>query len=128
MMWVCVALLFGVTLADPDVVAVSGGRILGVRDANNDVRFWKGVPFGAPTGPARRFMPPIPPSAWPDVLNCTVFGPGCVSDHHGVDVAPVQSEDCLNLNIYVPLRASLQVRSTFPISSGLRGSQTRLFL
>ena len=101
--------LFVACCAEDDIIDIEAGRILGVRDAAADLRTWKGVPFGEPTGPARRFQAPVAKAAWPGVLNCTAFGPGCYSDHHNVDTAPIQSEDCLNLNLYVPLAASLQV-------------------
>lgn len=104
-----VAIALVLCAAEDDIVAVGGGRVLGVRDSSNDIRFWKGIPFGASTGGKGRFQPPVPRASWANVLNCTVYGAGCISDHHGVDTAPIQSEDCLNLNVYVPLNASLQV-------------------
>ena len=97
-------------VCDLDVVQVSGGSVLGVRNTTLGVRYWKGIPFGESTAGANRFMPPLPRTPWTGVLNCTVYAPGCVSDHHGLDTAPVQSEDCLNINVFVPINASRQVR------------------
>eukprot|EP00047_Mylnosiga_fluctuans_P002809 m.226020 g.226020 ORF g.226020 m.226020 type:complete len:533 (+) comp11358_c0_seq1:20-1618(+) len=109
------ALLAAVRAAD-DIVTVSGGSVLGVRDAANNVRFWKGIPFGADMGGSNRFRPPVPRASWaPTVLNCTAFAAGCWSNHHGVDTAPVKSEDCLNLNIYAPLNSTLQPGAQLPV-------------
>ena len=105
-----IAVLAVAAYGTDDVVRVSGGSIVGVRDSSANLRYWKGVPFGADTGGANRFQPPQPRVPWsPAVLNCTNFAAGCYSNHHNADTAPVQSEDCLNLNIYAPLAASLQV-------------------
>jgi acetyl esterase/lipase len=67
---------------------------------------FRGVPFAASTGGANRFRPPQPRAAWsPAVWNATVYGPGCPQTHHNPDVPPVQSEDCLNLNVWLPRSA-----------------------
>ncbi len=58
---------------------------------------FKGVPYGADTGP-RRFQPPIPPAAWTEPFAGRDFGPA--SPQRGDE--PNQSEDCLRLNVWTP--------------------------
>eukprot|EP00048_Salpingoeca_helianthica_P015215 m.225655 g.225655 ORF g.225655 m.225655 type:complete len:563 (+) comp16753_c0_seq1:46-1734(+) len=105
----------GAGLGAPDIVTVAGGQVLGVQNASKNIRFWRGVPFGENTGGANRFLAPKPRAPWPGVYNATVYGHGCFSNHHGVDTAPDPSEDCLNLNIYVPYRESMQPGAKLPV-------------
>ena len=61
------------------------------------IRVFRGVPYGADTGP-RRFQPPVPPAPWQDILLGRHFGPA--SPQRGSE--PNQSEDCLRLNVWTP--------------------------
>ena len=66
--------------------------------AEGEVLVFKGVPYGADTGP-RRFQPPIPPTAWREPLPGSDYGPA--SPQRGTE--PNQSEDCLRLNVWAPM-------------------------
>src|SRR5581483_8125182 len=94
------------------LIATANGRVLGA--ATDGVFAFKGVPYGAPTGGANRFMPPRPPAPWTGARDAaryhaqapqlpgrperrpelrTILGP--------VDASP-ESEDCLTLNVWTP--------------------------
>eukprot|EP00061_Rhincodon_typus_P016688 g45035.t1 len=108
------------------VVTTNYGKLRGVRkELNNEILGpvvqYLGVPFATPPVGGRRFQPPEAPASWSDVRNATQFAPVCPQNIHGMlpevmlpvwflsnldDVATYiqeQSEDCLYLNIYVPI-------------------------
>jgi len=76
----------------------------------NGAQAFLGVPYAADTGGKRRFQPPASRPQWREPRQATSFGAGCVQS--GVQVGPgadtptVQSEDCLNVNVYAPAGAS----------------------
>jgi para-nitrobenzyl esterase len=49
--------------AQGPVANTTSGKIRGVVQENK-VNAFRGVPYGAPTGGANRFMPPVKPEAW----------------------------------------------------------------
>jgi para-nitrobenzyl esterase len=73
----------------------TSGPVTGVTD--DGVAVFKGVPYGADTGP-RRFQPPAPPVPWRDPRPC--LGYGHAAPQRGGE--PDQSEDCLSLNVWTP--------------------------
>lgn len=109
------------------MVTTNYGKLRGLKvtlpnEILGPVEQYLGIPYAlAPTG-ERRFQPPEPPLSWPGIRNATQFGPVCpqfLEDRFLLnDMLPVwftsnldtvvtyvqdQSEDCLYLNIYVPL-------------------------
>ena len=66
--------------------------------ADGGISVFKGVPYGADTGP-RRFQPPVAPTPWIEVREATAYGPA--SPQSGRNNGPT-SEDCLYLNVWTP--------------------------
>jgi para-nitrobenzyl esterase len=62
------------------------------------ISIFKGVRYGANTGP-RRFQPPTPPAPWTEVRDATAYG--AASPQSGRGGEPI-SEDCLFLNVWTP--------------------------
>jgi len=101
------------------VAETNAGKIRGFK--RNGVSIFKGVPYGASTAGARRFMPPVKPEPWTGIRNALQYGRICPyqdsahfdtngknlanSDedafvlHRGA-AATVPGEDCLRLNLW----------------------------
>jgi para-nitrobenzyl esterase len=84
--------------AEPEyaVADTSAGKIRGV--IVDDIRIFKGIPYGAPTSGKNRFMPPVKPAKWSGVRDVLAYGPSAPQRGN----ASPQSEDCLVLNVYTP--------------------------
>ncbi|XP_078597935.1 cocaine esterase-like [Branchiostoma floridae x Branchiostoma japonicum] len=86
------------------------GRVSGrtVAFEGSTVEEYLGIPYAAPpTGPLR-FRPPQPAQPWDGVRNASTFGASCMQTR--TQYGPV-SEDCLFLNIYVPVNGSNATQS-----------------
>src|ERR1700732_1479024 len=57
------------------VAETTSGKIRGFR--RNGIYIFKGVPYGASTAGARRFMPPDKPEPWPGIRNALHHAQAC---------------------------------------------------
>jgi para-nitrobenzyl esterase len=89
------------------VATTTSGKVRGF--VNSGVSVFKGVPYGDDTA-KRRFQAPVKPVAWTGVRDALAFGPQAPQPIHARDgrssfspldeERPVNSEDCLHLNIW----------------------------
>ena len=88
-------------------VQISSGRIRGLGRYGVN-QFW-GVPYGASTAGANRFMPPVKPAPWTGVRDCFQIGQrspqdeeGPISEAYAMDRREPMGEECLTINVFTP--------------------------
>ena len=93
------------------IVETDSGRVAGV--TSGGVHIFKGIPYGASTAGANRFMPPRKPAPWTGVREATAYAgrspqaapatqrPELATVWGPVDTLPV-GEDCLTLHVWTP--------------------------
>ncbi len=93
------------------VVDTESGKVSGLE--SDGVHVFKGIPYGASTTGANRFMPPKKAAAWTGVRECTAYAgrspqaaaavqrPELATVWGAIDMLPV-GEDCLTLHVWTP--------------------------
>src|ERR1700734_1599404 len=90
---------------NPLVVKTQQGKVQGKMSADGQARDFLGIPFAAPPVGPLRWRPPQPVAKWRGVRQATSFGYRCMQQEPFDDMVfrdPVESEDCLTLNVWAP--------------------------
>ena len=103
------------------IIEVHSGKVQGYKESFNGTEgfSFRGIPYAADTSGQNRWKAPQDPIPWTDTFDAKFFGPQCpqfrmgeggfrgaIADAYGVEMPieepPVESEDCLRLNIFSP--------------------------
>ncbi|GAA1958430.1 carboxylesterase/lipase family protein [Amycolatopsis minnesotensis] len=95
-------------------VTTDDGPVCGV--ANGEVKSWQGIRYAAPPVGELRWEPPRRPAPWTEPFAATTKGAACPQPA-GIGPGSVD-EDCLNLNVRVPVNAG---PGPFPVMLQIHG-------
>ncbi|XP_033753645.1 cholinesterase-like [Pecten maximus] len=97
-------LVVKITGQNTKVIATASGQLQGlVTLANGSTVYqFRNIPYAKPPIGELQFAKPVEYGSWTGIRNATAYGPACIQD---VPKGKNQSisEDCLSLNVYVPV-------------------------
>ena len=108
--------------ADLLTIETAQGKVRGKTINDGRVKAFLGLPYAAPPVGDLRWKAPQPPIPWKGERDATDFGAHCAQIHLFDDIVFQDngpSEDCLFLNVYVPLDAT--ERSKLPVMFWIHG-------
>ena len=130
-LYILVFLLLTACTAKLPVVKVEGGLVRGVSSETPSVIVFKGIPYAAPPVGELRLQPPQDVIPWEGVRECNSFSaiapqPGSArGTFYGEEFywmpQPEQSEDCLYLNIWAPVRTVGKKGTALPVAMWIHG-------
>ncbi|XP_023311239.1 cholinesterase 2-like [Anoplophora glabripennis] len=115
---------------DPTLVTLPEGQIRGqaLQSPNDKVYYaFQEIPYAAPPVGELRFQAPVAPGKWEGILNTTKNEKICYQS--GDEYIPVpaltQTEECLNLNVYTPLKPGDTSQTPLPVLIWIHGTGFR---
>lgn len=89
------------------------GRRTTVGQNNDTIYQFLNIPFAKPPVGDLRFKQPVEYGQWNGTLDATKYGPSCFQDvNYTITIWYGTSEDCLQLNIYVPFTTSPSIKKS----------------
>ncbi|XP_033754274.1 carboxylesterase 1D-like [Pecten maximus] len=118
LVWLLFAMIMHASCQTPQTVNTPSGPIKGVvvPTLGTDIVQFRNIPYAQPPIGNLRFEKPLPVEPWTETLDGTVFGPSCIQDTQMFEklweMADKHelSEDCLQLNVYVPRAVSTEAK------------------
>ncbi len=115
--------------AEPPTVHLANGTLHGFSEVDEyPVATYLGVPFAAPPVGDLRWRAPQPVAPWQGIRKAQTFAPACAqignfyaSDDAATFGQPYGSEDCLYLNVWVPVAQTNRVRPVLVFVHGGAG-------
>lgn len=107
--------LYAQQVAEPEIETMAG-IVRGISE--NDVSFFKGIPYAAPPVGEYRWRPPQPVAKWTGARDATKFCADCPQRTWPGSTATI-SEDCLFLNLWVPAKSTN--KSKLPVMVWIHG-------
>ena len=105
--------------AQEPIVTIETGVIRG--GVEEDVAYFKGIPYAAPPVGELRWRPPVSPAGWQGVREAKSYGPQAAQNNDlSVFATSGGSEDCLYLNVFAPKEA-LSGKTPLPVFFWIHG-------
>ncbi|XP_014477483.1 PREDICTED: venom carboxylesterase-6-like [Dinoponera quadriceps] len=93
------------------------------QNSSRQYEAYEGIPYALPPVGKRRFQPPRAIPAWIGELSATEFGSKCLQYNpmKKDGYSTTGSDDCLYLNIYVPMKEKTAPRTLMPVIFWIHG-------
>ncbi|KAJ8970723.1 hypothetical protein NQ317_018757 [Molorchus minor] len=111
-------------LADEIIVSIPNGQILGRERLSEDNQVFyafQEIPYASPPVGELRFKNPVPAPSWDGLLDARVNTKKCYQQELQVATNITETEDCLYLNVYTPLKPASNYTELLPVLFWIHG-------